>query len=1124
MISYEELLSLFISNPEDAIEKSQDLICSVTDFNSYSEFYKFHLEHPHNSTCQREWTTPQMSIHCYDCENTPQSCACLQCFLKGNHKGHDYTISPNSRGNCDCGDVSNWKQSGFCSDHHGVEENSHPESYLEQELRTVLTDIIFKAAFKALPSLNTDEDSKYEKIIQFISSFLRFGDGFRRLVTIAFTEKVGTKTIFDSIFEGSEKYNQQLEKLSGCLVNDDLFRCSISPVVFDLMLEKIIPDSFDFQTDETNYKAWNIFWFHFFSKKTIEYSITEYKWDCISFTLKFSNLMKKNFALIGQVPLTFDLHHTTSEILTGIPRAFNVQTAEQIQFLFDQLVTNVLNSGSCEGQKDNIVVASFSDQHKESYYRPIDLFKIYYFMLVDCFKHKKDLKLDKLFEELDKETDISPIFCIGRNEVGGTNDNENDKFVSKFLKSTDDESFDINDDYFKSFHNGGSFFYCFPLYELLLHILKTDNLNRVRVARMLSMGKYQSLRVKLGIIALKNILSFTCLHQSLTSKENKSLQIFMKNLLRTVCLSSAVPLYLPLFQLILGLQCNEENVTDEFSLKEFFAFEMAREIGLFDDFESYEYSDEEIGPLQKQMFFFVLYIAILIVIERNIFNFNPFNFIEEQVILALKGGISQLNELSKSYDNCMESHSKKIFNDIISKVATTNRTSEKNDNNDTKESSFFLKKDVKWKTITALNQFNTQKVILEKEISKNPTKLLQIPDFEPEERFFFHPPAGYNANANEDSIDEYDIDSTGLNINLKEFLFTPTILAVCYHTLRSSSEEGNQKATLNDHLAMMILVLVNQFASEIESQNPPPFDYSTVVQYDSSLNDLISNLKKTVFGLNIEDGSATIKNTLDRKSFHTFLNVKIGSPDHSPKSFIDLLLEKGEIGKNVLTQMSVDISKYGFNDANTDIEQVQIKKERAKKLKAEIMSQFKSMASDYNFTDLDQLDESRSLSTTIGDVCSICSTAKENEILSYAVYIYRTKIPFAFDKPPMVLYNPQCEVPVDDDINDLFFNEDELQQMANENENDDNDNDEDEGPDIEDMMRNLNTEGDMTIELLLLQLLIKSRQKKRKHSEEKVVKKQYMQKLNEYKEELLKSEAYERGISDTERMVTSSSS
>ncbi|KAK8837591.1 hypothetical protein M9Y10_036122 [Tritrichomonas musculus] len=147
-----------------------------------------------------------MSIYCFICGNTPSSCICLQCFLKGDHKGHEYTISADSIGNCDCGDLSMWKRSGFCSVHQNVENEAHPESYLTPELRAILTDVIFKAAFMSLQTLNTDKEAKYEAVLQ-------FGDGFRRLVTVAFTEKVGVNTIFSSIFDGSAKFNQQLEQL-----------------------------------------------------------------------------------------------------------------------------------------------------------------------------------------------------------------------------------------------------------------------------------------------------------------------------------------------------------------------------------------------------------------------------------------------------------------------------------------------------------------------------------------------------------------------------------------------------------------------------------------------------------------------------------------------------------------------------------------------------------------------------------------------------------------------------------------------------------------------------------------------------------------------------------------------
>lgn len=1112
MTDFEKLVLLFKSNPIEAITESQNLICSVTDFDSFKDFYLFHLHHPHMSTCQREWSTPQLAIHCYECSKNPQSCVCLECFLNGHHEGHDYVIRGNSCGNCDCGDLSMWKQTGFCADHHGVEENTHPEDYLDEKLRTILTDVIFKACFTSLLSLETDEDWKISPIIEFLASFLRFGDGFRRLIVISFTEKVGPKKIFSHIFDASKTFNEQLEKLCGGLINDDVFRCRISSTVCEVILERVMPEDFKFSPKkERNYDAWDAFWFHSFSPRPIEYSIKEKNWDWVLFTLEFTKLMKKQYAL-DKVSLEYKSPSYISEIAINIPRAHHAQTPEQIQLLFDKLFTSVLNCGSSEeSPNDDKVVASFIDTFQENYYFTLYLFKCTFYYLIDCFKLKKDLILDRLFEELDKSVDIAPIFLCGINMIGDYCDDENDKFVSKFLKDSTDLSTDVNPCYFKSFHNGASFFYSLPLYDSILHLFRTDNINRVRIARTLSMEKYQSLRVRLGIITLKNILSYYCLHQSLTSMKNHSLKLFMSNLMRPVNFGSSLPFYLPLFQLLLGLQCKE---TDEFGLKEFFAFEMTREIGLFDNFESDDYIDEEIEPIKDQMTFSVLYMAILIVVERTLFNFNSFNFIEEQIIMALKSGISQLDELNNSFDSSLDSHHRQTFNKIISEVATTNRKTEKKEGDDTTNASFFLKKDVEWKSITALNLINTQKVILEKEITKNQNKLLQIPEFEEEEKYFFHEPRHYEKpEIDGNQIDEYGVDSSGLNIKLKEFLFTPTILAVVYQTLRGTSDEGTKNnVTLNDHLAMMILVLVSRFANEIESKDSS-FNESTVIQYDSSLFDLIKNLKKTIF-----DQKETIKNTLNKKSFLNFINVKIGSPDHEPKSFVDILLEKGEVGKNVLIQMSVDISKYGFKDSNAEMTQAQINKKKAKKMKDDIMSQFKSAISNYNFVENDQLDENPSLSSTIGDACSICSTIKKDEILSYTVYMYRTKIPFAFDKPPMVKYNPQCEVPVDDDINDFLFEEDERAKILAEE-----DEEEDEEPNIDDFLESLErpqNEEEYQMYYLMRQLILESYRSKLRDFEEKKTRRQYKQKMIAYKENVIDSEAYKNGVSENERMIT----
>ena len=250
-------------------------------------------------------------------------------------------------------------------------------------------------------------------------------------------------------------------------------------------------------------------------------------------------------------------------------------------------------------------------------------------------------------------------------------------------------------------------------------------------------------------------------------------------------------------------------------MKEFFAFEMAREIGLFDDFTSKFYENEDINEKQTQMIFSVLYFSLLIVIERTLFNYDSYKFIEEQIILGLKQESCNLATFENMYDRDAEicSCNTRYVYSIIDKVAK-NRNSDRKESNDEKDPTFYLKDDVEWKIISALNLFNNQKVILNNEISKHPDKLIKIQDFEPEESFFFK------------QDKDYTIDSNGLNIRLKEFLLTPSILAIVYYTLNSPKSE------LNDHLAMNILILASKFANEIESSSLHKFNESNTIKYD----------------------------------------------------------------------------------------------------------------------------------------------------------------------------------------------------------------------------------------------------------------------------------------------------
>ena len=142
--------------------------------------------------------------------------------------------------------------------------------------------------------------------------------------------------------------------------------------------------------------------------------------------------------------------------------------------------------------------------------------------------------------------------------------------------------------------------------------------------------------------------------------------------------------YIPLFQLIIGINCPDKTTDDQFSLKEFFAFEFAREFGLFDDFSSSSYKDENINEKQKQMLYSFLYMSLVFVCDRNVFRFDPDNFTEEQIIFALKQGVHSIDKLSKLYDKDAQTINGRLnkFNDILMKVATTSRKENKNEQHD----------------------------------------------------------------------------------------------------------------------------------------------------------------------------------------------------------------------------------------------------------------------------------------------------------------------------------------------------------------------------------------------------------------------------------------------------------
>ena len=87
-----------------------------------------------NGICQKSWMGgTRLIVHCETCGISPDSCICLPCFLNGDHEGHKVRFRFGSNGNCDCGDGSMLKPSGFCCKHQGTSEEAIQESMSPDE-------------------------------------------------------------------------------------------------------------------------------------------------------------------------------------------------------------------------------------------------------------------------------------------------------------------------------------------------------------------------------------------------------------------------------------------------------------------------------------------------------------------------------------------------------------------------------------------------------------------------------------------------------------------------------------------------------------------------------------------------------------------------------------------------------------------------------------------------------------------------------------------------------------------------------------------------------------------------------------------------------------------------------
>lgn len=105
----------------------------------------------------------------------------------------------------------------------------------------------------------------------------------------------------------------------------------------------------------------------------------------------------------------------------------------------------------------------------------------------------------------------------------------------------------------------------------------------------------------------------------------------MPDTTKPALIHNGIPRIFALFQLFVCLQSEDDKQLNEFSLKEFFAF------------------------------------------ERTLFNYNGYYFMEEQIIYALKQGVNSLAAIDKMFSDSASITNKihSDFDSIISKLAVS---------------------------------------------------------------------------------------------------------------------------------------------------------------------------------------------------------------------------------------------------------------------------------------------------------------------------------------------------------------------------------------------------------------------------------------------------------------------
>ncbi|CDW91208.1 zinc finger family protein [Stylonychia lemnae] len=169
-------------NVESYFEDHYFELCKqiMFDQENYKPIIKYieNLEDNKGTVCSKVIEFGDTVWLCKDCCLHPTCIICQECFENSKHIGHQITMSRDTQGNCDCGDIQSWKKEGFCRDHQGYNE-AIIEKLIKKipENMRISTQKAFNNIARQLKQqllFFTNKDPKKNKIIYIVVQIFEF--------------------------------------------------------------------------------------------------------------------------------------------------------------------------------------------------------------------------------------------------------------------------------------------------------------------------------------------------------------------------------------------------------------------------------------------------------------------------------------------------------------------------------------------------------------------------------------------------------------------------------------------------------------------------------------------------------------------------------------------------------------------------------------------------------------------------------------------------------------------------------------------------------------------------------------------------------------------------------------